>query len=91
MSVISPARQSAPVVGRIGAGLDFTQLNNGLWRVTRADGSVLGYVEQPTPPVAAVSATKGFVAKRLSNDRRSFFTLGEFRSFTEALECLRFS
>lgn len=80
------ARTALPVIGRAAAGLGFTQLNNGLWRVTRSDGSVLGYVEQPD------SAKGGsFVAKRLGNDRRSFFLLGEFRSFTEALECLRFS
>jgi hypothetical protein len=87
VSTLSTAsRSSHPVIGRAAAGLGFTQLNNGLWRVTRADGSVLGYVEQPD-----VAKGGAYVAKRLGNDRRSFFTLGDFRSFSEALECLRFS
>lgn len=86
MSLATPARPTtSPVSGRLAAGLAFIQLNNGLWRITRSDGSVLGYIEAP-----AVAGAR-FAAKRLRSDRRSFFDLGEFRSFDEALECLRFS
>ncbi|PVZ94870.1 hypothetical protein DDQ50_09400 [Amnibacterium flavum] len=72
--------------GRLAAGLSFVQLNNGLWRITRADGSVLGYIDAPVDVAGA-----RFSAKRLRSDRRSFFMMGDFRSFDEALECLRFS
>jgi len=87
MSNITAIRPVPPLVsGRLARGLSFVQLNNGLWRITRADGSVLGYVEQPS-----ASARGGYIAKRLTGDRRSFFALGDFLSFDEALECLRFS
>lgn len=86
MSVTTPVPSLAPVRGSIGAGLSFSQLNNGLWRITRADGSVLGYVEQPTAGSAG-----GYTAKRLSPDRRSFRVVGEFRTFEDALASLRFS
>lgn len=83
----TPPPISPAVAGRLASGLSFVQLNNGLWRITRADGSVLGYVDQ----AESESKSGGYRAKRLSGDRRSFFTLGDFRSFDEALECLRFS
>ncbi|MET0590945.1 MAG: hypothetical protein ABWZ77_07205 [Naasia sp.] len=86
-SVSSRPASLAPVSGRLSAGLAFAQLNNGLWRVTRSNGSVLGYVEQPVTP----GPGGAYVAKRLTADRRSFRRLGDFRSFDEALECLRFS
>lgn len=86
MSLSTSTPSLSPVRASIGAGLSFSQLNNGLWRITRADGSVLGYVEQPTAGSGA-----GYTAKRLSPDRRSFRVVGEFRSFEEALASLRFS
>ena len=86
MSLATPTRSTAgPVSGSLAAGLAFIQLNNGLWRITRTDGSVLGYIDAP-----AVAGAR-YAAKRLRSDRRSFFNLGDFRSFDEALECLRFS
>lgn len=67
------------------AGVRFVQLNNGLWRITRDSGAVLGYVEQPD-----AAGGSGYRAKRLAATGRSFLPLGEFRSFDDALDCLRF-
>jgi hypothetical protein len=64
------------------AGIAFVQLNNGLWRVTRASGAVLGYVEQ--------LAGGRFAAKRLAASGRAFLPLGEFWTFDDAMDCLRF-
>jgi hypothetical protein len=63
-------------------GVAFVQLNNGLWRVTRSSGAVLGYVEQ-------LPADR-FAAKRLASSGRSFLPLGDFHSFDDAVDCLRF-
>ena len=52
-----------PVAARR-TGIAFVQLNNGLWRITRSSGAVLGYVE-------ALPAER-FVAKRLTSTGRSF-------------------
>jgi hypothetical protein len=70
-----------PVAARR-SGVDFTQLNNGLWRITRASGVVLGYVEQ--------LGGGRFAAKRLAANARAFVPVGEFRSFDDAVDCLRF-
>jgi hypothetical protein len=63
-------------------GITSVQLNNGLWRVTRTSGAVLGYVEQ--------LAGGRFAAKRLAPSGRSFLPLGEFWTFDDAMDCLRF-
>ena len=73
-----------PLVARRPAGVGFVQLNNGLWRVTRASGVVLGYVEQLD------GYPERFAAKRLLASGRGFLPVGEFRSFADAVECLRF-
>lgn len=73
-----------PLVARRSAGIGCVQLNNGLWRVTRASGLVLGYVEQLD------GHPDRFAAKRLLASGRGFLTVGEFRSFTDAVDCLRF-
>ncbi|BDZ46478.1 hypothetical protein [Naasia aerilata] len=70
-----------PVAAR-GTGIAFVQLNNGLWRITRSSGAVLGYVEQ--------LPGERYGAKRLASSGRSFLPLGEFRSFGDAVDCLRF-
>ncbi|THG28810.1 hypothetical protein E6C64_17725 [Naasia lichenicola] len=63
-----------------------TQLNNGLWRITRDSGQVLGYVEH-----IENGALPRFQAKRLASTGRSFVAAGEFWSFDDAVDCLRFS
>ena len=63
-------------------GVAFVQLNNGLWRITRPAGAVLGYVEN--------LGSGRFLAKRLASSGRAFLPVGEFRSFDDAVDCLRF-
>ncbi len=70
-----------PVAARR-SGVRFVQLNNGLWRITRTSGAVVGYVEQ--------LGEGRFAAKRLASTGRSFLPVGEFPSFDDAVDCLRF-
>ena len=60
------------------------QLNDALWRITRPDGDVLGYIE-------AFSAAGGvrFRAKRFLARQRRFMIDGEFWAMNDALECFR--
>jgi len=91
---------------RVRRGISCVQLNNGLWRITRDTGHVLGYVDRL--PAARGSAEQHgtrepgaveadgvdqarYQAKRLSSTGRSFLSAGEFWSFDDAVDCLRFS
>jgi hypothetical protein len=66
------------------AGIALVKLRGDLWRMTRATGEVLGYVEQfPT------SAGERFRAKRLLTRQGRFVVDGEFWSVNDAIECLR--
>ena len=60
------------------------QLNDQLWRITRPEGDVLGYIE-------AFTATGGirFRAKRFLARQRRFMIDGEFWAMDDALECFR--
>lgn len=71
---------------RISSGLSLVQLHNGLWRVVRSSGSVLGYVESFPDDQG-----ERFRAKRLTADKRSFVSLGEFWRLNDAVDCLRFA
>ncbi|TQL47702.1 hypothetical protein FB562_0770 [Homoserinimonas aerilata] len=64
------------------SGIVLVPLASGMWRVTRPDGEVLGYVD-------AVQAADGerFRAKRISARLRRFVVIGEFWRMDEALEC----
>jgi predicted methyltransferase len=64
------------------SGLALISLHDGLWRVTRPDGEVLGYVERLT-------AKDGgrFRAKRISVRLRQFVNVGEFWQMRDAVEC----
>ncbi|MCU1569682.1 MAG: hypothetical protein JWR33_423 [Naasia sp.] len=75
-----------PVPPRPRTGIAFRQLNNGLWRITRSSGTVLGYVEDSS----STDRLPRFSAKRLSSTGRSFLPLGDFRTFDDAVDCLRF-
>lgn len=66
-------------------GIDLVRLHEGLWRVTRSDGEVLGYVESFLEPRG-----RRFRAKRLLPLQRRFLPRGEFWSFDDAVDCLRF-
>ena len=69
-------------IPRIRPGIRMVQLHNELWRVTRPDGEVLGYVEQ-----FAVRDGLRYRAKRLIARQRRFVVLGEFWSQNDAVEC----
>lgn len=60
------------------------QLNDQLWRITRPEGDVLGYIE-------AFTATGGirFRAKRFLARQRRFMIDGEFWAMDDALQCFR--
>jgi hypothetical protein len=60
-------------------------LHDDLWRITRDDGEVLGYVER-----AVSQAGSRFTAKRMVQRQRRFLPIGEFWSMDDALECFRF-
>jgi hypothetical protein len=66
-------------------GVATIQLNDDLWRITRASGEVLGYVER-----FSTAAGHRFVAKRMLQRQRRFLPVGEFWSADDAMECFRF-
>jgi hypothetical protein len=66
-------------------GVSTVQLHDDLWRVTRSDGEVLGYVERSSTPGGA-----RFLAKRMLQRQRRFLPVGEFWSFDDAMDCFRF-
>jgi predicted methyltransferase len=71
---------------RVSSAPTLVQLHNGLWRVLRSSGSVLGYIDR-------VPDERGerFRAKRLTADKRGFLPLGEFWRLQDAIDCLRFA
>lgn len=66
-------------------GINLVRLHDDLWRVTRSDGEVLGYVEGFDEPRG-----RRYRSKRLITLQRRFLPLGEFWSFDDAVDCLRF-
>jgi hypothetical protein len=70
-------------------GLTLVQLNNSLWRVLGATGSVRGYIE--LVPAERAGGTDRFRAKRLMPNLRTFLSLGEFWEMRDAVDCLRFA
>jgi predicted methyltransferase len=64
------------------AGLSMIQLHDELWRVTRTDGEVLGYVER----FAAAGGAR-YRAKRFLSRQRRFVGVGEFWSIDDAMDC----
>jgi hypothetical protein len=61
------------------------QVNDRLWRVTRATGELLGYVESFDSP-----AGDRYRAKRYLLRARRFDVLGEFWRIDDATDALRF-
>ena len=60
------------------------ELGDALWRVTRPDGDVLGYVESfPT------AAGPRYRAKRMLTSQRRFVPIGEFWVMNDAVDCFR--
>jgi hypothetical protein len=66
-------------------GVATIQLHDDLWRVTRPDGEVLGYVERST-----TASGHRFLAKRMLQRQRRFLPIGEFWSMDDAMDCFRF-
>jgi len=66
-------------------GVATIQLHDDLWRITRAAGEVVGYVQRIDS-----SAGHKFVAKRMLPRQRRFLAIGEFWSLDDAMECFRF-
>lgn len=72
------------VAPRLHRGIVVVPLNSTLWRVTRADGDVIGYVER-----FAESRGTRFRAKRMIVRQQRFVAVGEFWSMDDALDCFR--
>lgn len=66
-------------------GINLVQLHDELWRVTRSDGEVLGYVESFLEPQGRRYRSKRFIPLQ-----RRFLPRGEFWSFDDAVDSLRF-
>lgn len=66
-------------------GITCVQLHDELWRVTRTDGGVIGYLERFIDPRG-----ERFRAKRLIPLQHRFIVVGEFWSIDDALDALRF-
>lgn len=66
-------------------GVATIRLHEDLWRITRADGEVLGYVERHTTAAGA-----RFTAKRMLQRQRRFMPIGDFWSLGDTLDCFRF-
>ena len=60
------------------------ELGDALWRVTRPDGDVLGYVES----FEATGGTR-YRAKRHLTSQRRFVPIGEFWVMNDAVDCFR--
>ena len=60
------------------------ELGEALWRVTRPDGDVLGYVEAFSTP-----AGPKYRAKRMLALQRRFVPIGEFWVMNDAVDCFR--
>lgn len=75
----------APTSRSLTPGVHTVALHEGMWRITRPDGEVLGYIERRD----AASGSR-FAAKRLLQQQRRFLPIGEFWSLDDALECFRF-
>lgn len=67
------------------SGVALVQLHDELWRVTRPSGDVLGYVESFLDPRG-----RRYRSKRLIPLQKRFINIGEFWSFDDAVDCLRF-
>lgn len=77
--------EPAPSITKSRNGITLVQLHDELWRVTRPEGDVLGYVESFLDPRG-----RRYRSKRLVAVHKRFINIGEFWSFDDAVDCLRF-
>jgi hypothetical protein len=68
----------------VSTGVALVQLNEALWRITRPDGEVLGYVEQFVD-----RGETRFRAKLMLAAKRRFISIGEFWVMDDAVDCFR--
>lgn len=69
---------------RTHSGIDLVSVHDGLWRVRRRDGRILGHIERINTAAGDV-----YVAKRFNAVRASFLSLGQFWNIQDAVDCLR--
>jgi hypothetical protein len=74
-----------PLRGTAPRGLEIVPRRGALWRVARADGLVLGYVERVSDELGAF-----YRSKRLVGRAERFDILGEFGVADDAVEALRY-
>lgn len=65
-------------------GVTILALHGRLWRATRPDGAVLGYVE-----IIETGEGERFRSKRLRPRAQGYLIIGEFWSADEAIDSLR--
>ncbi|HWH27190.1 MAG TPA: hypothetical protein VNT53_11170 [Pseudolysinimonas sp.] len=70
-------------------GLTVVPRRGALWRVTRADGVVLGYVEKVSDGGGASGGGTRFRSKRLRERATGFHIIGDFWSADDAVDALR--
>ncbi|ROQ38337.1 hypothetical protein EDF46_1969 [Frondihabitans sp. PhB188] len=85
-AVSAPAGADVHSLSEVRSGLKLVQLHDGLVRVTRPTGEVLGYVESFQHPDG-----ERFRAKRFLPRQRRFIEIGEFWSRSDATDCFRFA
>jgi hypothetical protein len=78
----SLAPTPAEVAARLDPAFVLVPLHRGMWRVTRAGGEVLGYIEE----LDSADGTR-YRAKRISARLRRFIALGEFWRMDDAVAC----
>lgn len=78
----APATLPTPATTAPPPAIMLVPVHDGLWRVTRPDGEVLGYVE-------TLEAGDGqrFRARRISTRLRRFVNIGEFWDMHDAVDC----
>jgi hypothetical protein len=65
-------------------GISLVELANGQWRVTRATGEVLGYIESVDE-----GRDRKFSSRRLVSNQRASLPLGDFWQMDDAIDCFR--
>jgi len=73
-------------VPSIRAGITMIAIADNRWRVTRATGEVLGYIDS-----FDVAGGRRFGARRLISAQARSIPLGEFWDLEDAIDCFRFS
>lgn len=82
MTILEFGTTETTATRAIRSGIAMIQLHDELWRVTRSDGEVLGYVERFTE-----RGGWRYRSKRLLTSQRRFISVGEFWTIREAVDC----